>query len=388
MSRFSRWMDDVIPIKKYSPVFVCYIVIVIIQIVYTRYNISKSVSSNIDKQIKFNKENYNELENIFHRVLTERIELLTSGKMKYTEWVEYMNKENTITYKGYSYYFFAWERGKSQTPSGPTFTSIVHNNPKYINMNWDDVYKEVSEIFVFIKQTIDPELIKSFFELGKPNNQIIKYYWIDPVDLVPVQKISIIDVIPETKEHHELAVGIGIDVSNLDEIDTLYYTNYIHKSYIVLVSLVTLVISIIIYVFSEPNNKYKSFLFLVLSNIYITYFLNNKEYNGTPDTEIEKINTINSGMLAVSFLVGVNTYILTQLTNIKEKELFIQSALIFAISIILLLVSSFKITDAITVNNLIEDRISHQMVFNFSVLLNIVVVSNYLISVLRKKIKI
>lgn len=388
MSRFSRWMDDVIPIKKYSPIFVCYVVIVIIQIVYTRYNISTPVSSNIDKQIKFNKENYNDLENIFHRVLTERIELLTSGKMKYTEWVEYMNKENTITYKGYSYYFFAWERGKSQTPSGPTFTSIIHTNPKYINMNWDDVYKEVSEIFVFIKQTIDPELIKSFFELGKPNNQIIKYYWIDPVEIIPVQKISIIDVIPETKEHHELAVGIGLDVSNLDEIDTLYYTNYIHKSYIVLVSFVTLVISIIIYVFSEPNNKYKSFLFLVLSNVYITYFLNNKEYNGTPETEIDKINTINSGMLAVSFLVGVNTYILTQLTNIKEKDLFIQSALIFAISIILLLVSSFKVTDAITVNNLIEDRISHQMVFNFSVLLNIVVVSNYLIYVLRKKIKI
>ncbi len=383
MSRFNLLYSN-----KYLPIFVFYIVIVLLQVIYTRYNISKSISKNIDKQIEFNKENYNELENIFHRVLTERIELLTSGKMKYTEWVDYMNKENTITYKGYSYYFFAWERGKSQTPSGPTFTSIIHTNPKYINMNWDDIYKDVSEIFVFIKQTIDPELIKSFFELGKPNNQPIKYYWIDPVDLVPVQKVSIIDVVPETKEHHELAVGIGIDVVNLDKIDTLYYTNYIHKSYIVLLSLVTLVVSIIIYVFSEPNNRYKSFLFLVFSNIYITYFLNDKEYNGTPNTEIDKINTINSGMLAVSFLVGVNTYILTQLTKIKEKELFIQSALIFAISIILLLVSSFKITDAITVNNLIEDRISHQMVFNFSILLNIVVVSNYLISVLRKKIKI
>ncbi len=375
-------------LKKYSQIILCYIVIVIIQIVYTRYNILKQVSSNIDKQIKFNKENYKDLENIFHSVLTERVELLTSGKMKYQEWVEYMNKENVITYKGYSYYLFAWERGKSQTSSGPTFTAIVHQNPKYINMNWDDVYKEVSEIFVFVKQTIDPELIKSFFELGKPNNQIIKYYWVDPIYIIPVQKISLVDVVEENKEHNQLAVGIGLEVSNLDKIDTLYYTKYIHKSYIILVSIITLIVSIIIYVFSEQKNRYKSFLFLVISNIYITYFLNNKEYNGTPSTEIEKINTINGGMLAVSFLVGVNTYILTQLTNVKNKELFIQSALIFAISIIVLLVSSFKITDAITVNNLIEDRISHQMVFNFSVLLNIVVVSNYLISVLRKKIKV
>jgi hypothetical protein len=387
MSRFSRWMD-VIPIKKYSPIFLSYVIIVILQVIYTYYNISKFVSTSLDKQIKFNKENYEELENLFRSVLTERVELLTSGKMKYHEWLEYMNKENTITHGGYSYYFFAWERGKSPTSPGSTFTAVVHNNPRYINMNWDDIYKEVSEIFVFIKQTIDRQLIKSFFELGKPDNQTIKYYWIEPTHILPVQKISIVDVIPLTKEHNELAVGIGLEVSNLDEIDKLYYTKYIHKSYIALISISTLVISVIIYVFSEAKNRYKSFLFLVFSNIYLTYFLNNKEYNGTPETEIKKIDNINAGMLAVSFLVGVNTYVLTQLTNSKNKELFIQSALIFAISIILLLISSFKITNAITVNNLIEDRISHQLVFNFSVLLNIVVVSNYLISVLRKKIKV
>lgn len=369
-------------------VAICYIAIVILQIVYTKYNISNYISTNLDKQIKFNNENYDELESMFSDELKERTYLLTSKQMKYPEWVEYMNKENTINYKGYSYYFFAWERGKNSASNGSTFTSIVHNNPRYINMNWDDVYKEVSEIFVFVMQTIDPQLIKGFFELGKPGNQTIKYYWIDPKYIRPVQKISILDVIPATKDHHELAIGIGVDVSNLDKVDTLYYTKYTHKAYIALVSIVTFIISIIIYVFSDSENRYKSFLFLFFSNLYLTYFLNNKEYNGNPETEIKKIDNINAGMLAVSFLVGVNTYILTQLTNSKNKELFIQSALIFAISIILLLIASFKITDAITVHNLIEDRISHQLVFNFSVLLNIVVVSNYLVSVLRNKIRI
>lgn len=389
MSSSRRFLPN-LTAKLKSPIVLCYVVVVILQLVYTKYNTSKHRFTSLDRQITFNKEHYTELESLFVTELNERVDLLTSGNMSYHDWVQYMNKENRITYQGHSYYFFAWEKGKSQTLSdvSATYTAVVHNNPHYVNMNWDDVYKEVSEIFVFVKQTIDSQLIKSFFELGKPGNQTIKYYWVDPVDVRPVQKVSIVDVVPANKEHHQLAVGIGVDVANLDEDDTLFYSKYIHPSYIGLISLVTLVVSLIIHTFSEPQNKYKSFVFLFLSNLYLTYFLNNKEYNGTPDTEIKKIDTINAGMLAVSFLVGVNTYILTQLTHSKNKELFVQSALTFAISIILLLISSFKITDAITVNNLIQDRISHQLVFNFSVLLNIVVVANYLVSVLRNRIRV
>jgi hypothetical protein len=50
--------------------------------------------------------------------------------------------------------------------------------------------------------------------------------------------------------------------------------------------------------------------------------------------------------MSVSFLVGVNTFIITSLTKSSNVELFTQSAIVFAISIILLLFSAFKITDA------------------------------------------
>ncbi len=354
--------------------------------IFTQYYTSKYRLTNLDKEIEFNKQHYVELKPIFESALQERVDLLTSGKMPYHEWIAFMNREYKITYEGHPYYFFAWERGKSQTSSTSTYTAIVHHNPRFLNLNWDDVYKEVSEYFVFVKQTIDAHLIQSFFELGKPENQIIKYYWVDPVDIRPVQKVSIVDVIPASKTYNDLAIGIGLDMANLDKEDTLFYSKYTHTAYMALISLGTLIVSLIIFVFSNPQDKFKSFLFLIVSNLYFTYFLNNKEYNGTPETEINKIDNINSAMLAVSFLVGVNTYVLTQLTTSKHKELFVQSALIFAISIILLLLASFKITDSITVTSMIQERISHQLVFNFSILLNIVVIANYLLSVLRSHI--
>ena len=48
------------------------------------------------------------------------------------------------------------------------------------------------------------------------------------------------------------------------------------------------------------------------------------------DTEIKKIDQINNGILSVSFLVGVNTFIITSLTKSSNVELFTQSAVVFA----------------------------------------------------------
>ena len=68
-----------------------------------------------------------------------------------------------------------------------------------------------------------------------------------------------------------------------------------------------------------------------------------------------------------------------------KKNLFIESSLIFAISLILLLFSAFKITNFTTLDELVKDRISHQLVFNFSIILNIFVIINYIIHILQSK---
>jgi hypothetical protein len=374
--------------KKYWYLMIFYIIIVVFQILYTKYKLQLKIKKEIDNKIEFNKEHYDEVSIFLQNDLTKRVSLLTSGKMEYKEWVIFMNEENKIKYKGQSYYYFSWERGKQPNPIVSTYTATVHANKKFINMNWDDIFKENNEFFVFVKQTIDPNLIKRFFELGRPKNQPIKYYWVDPINVIPVQKTSFVDKIELDGGTNSIVVGIGIDIANLHEEETINYSKYIHTSHITLISILTFVVSLIILIYSDEKYSYKSYLFLILSNIYVVYFFNTTEYNGTPDTEIKKIDDINNGLLGISFLVGVNTYILSQFTKDIHKELFSQSALIFAISIILLLIASFKITDSITVKELIEDRISTQFVFNFSVLLNIVMVSNYLFFVLYNKVKL
>ena len=60
-----------------------------------------------DKYTHFNKSNYNELSNILKNKLIEYKNLLK--KLKYEDWIEYIKKNDTINYKGYTYYFFLYE---------------------------------------------------------------------------------------------------------------------------------------------------------------------------------------------------------------------------------------------------------------------------------------
>jgi Mg2+/Co2+ transporter CorB len=106
---------------------------------------------------------------------------------------------------------------------------------------------------------------------------------------------------------------------------------------------------------------------------------------GSFASENTKIQNINSSVLGISFLIGVNIFILTSLKKEVKQKLFIESGLIFSISVILLLVVMFKVTNYMNIRHLMEDRISTQLVFNFAILLNMFVIINYIISVITKE---
>lgn len=370
--------------RKLAPLFLLYIVIILIQILYTWYNVYYSkTNSELDKKIAFNLANYDELKLYLNGKLQERIDLLMSGKMKYDEWVKY-NKENIfIEFKGNKYYFFVFERGEDDRNEINTIKNVIHLNPAYVDLEWRDIMKMVSEEFVFLKQNTNTDLVKHFIEVGRKGITTMQYFWPDPLFKTPVEKESQIFTIPSGKDHNELNIGIGIDTKNLDTENRFYYITEVSYTYVILMSVLTFLISMITSLFSHNGSSYKPYAFLVLTNVYLLYFINNSEYQATPEVEIKKIDQINSGTLSVSFLVGVNTFIITSLTK-SDKELYTQSAAVFAISVILLLFSSFKITDYITMFELIQTRISNQLVFNYSILLNIFVVTNYILSVIKK----
>ena len=186
-----------------------------------------------------------------------------------------------VKFKDNTYYFFVFERGDE----GDTIKTIIHANDKYVGLSWADVLKDIEEKFVFLRQTTDPNLIKNFFEIGKRGITKMNYFWPDPIDSIPVKKESQIITIPKGKNHNELNIGIGIDLEDLDKSNRFQYSNYIHWSYVIIISLITCVISIIFSIFSsKKESKFKPYMFLILTNLYVLHFLTNTEYYGKTET--------------------------------------------------------------------------------------------------------
>jgi hypothetical protein len=138
-------------------------------------------------------------------------------------------------------------------------------------------------------------------------------------------------------------------------------------------------------VLNNNHSKVKAAILLLLTSSYLINFINSKELLGSFSTENTKIQNITSSVLGISFLIGVNIFILTSLKKELKQKLFIESGLVFSFSIILLLLAMFRVTNYMNIKELMEDRISTQLVFNFSILLNMFVIINYIIHVISKE---
>ena len=100
--------------------------------------------------------------------------------------------------------------------------------------------------------------------------------------------------------------------------------------------------------------------------------------------ELSKIKYINSGALSVAFLAGVNIYIIGILSSNSKSFLYIQSSIIFALSISLLMISILQYTNLTEINYMISNRISNELLFNFSIILNMVILINFILHTLYK----
>lgn len=374
-------------LKQAWPILLCYVMVVVAQTAYVSYERNKPNLTSLDKKIQFNNEHYEEIAAFLKGQVKERVQMLQSGKMSYREWVDYNSAHPSVTFQeGHLYNFFVCERGERKTPGDSSVFKIAANqNEKYVNVTWRDIYSDASDQFVFLRQSLDPSTLLRFFEMGKPGMNEISYYWVDYIDgaLTPILENSFFMIIPATPHHNETVISVSMDMRNISRENTFHYIDNIKLIYIAVLSVITCVIGVLLRMTS--TTPYISYAFVLLTNLYLTTFLTSTEYRGTTDTETKKIKQINSGILSVSFLVGVNTFIITHLTKHNHKELFLQSAVIFAISIILLLCVAFQVTDYITVNQMVDNRLTNQLYFNFSLMLNIFVVVSYIVSVVKAK---
>ena len=318
--------------------------------------------------------------NLMHRLVIEkkkRLDLLK--KMKYVEWLKY-NETNDIKIDGTSYYFFIFEL----IPHEDEFVTRVHETKKYVNMVWGDIMKDQSDNYPFVREETNEKLIHNMYSMGLDNtiDNVIRYYWTDSIKHTLVKKEGIFDVWHDLNSKKTGVIGISYDTANILEDKLAFYSNKLHKLDLLCINLMILVTTCILYMFN--SNKIKSFVVCLILLIYLIKYISSNELIGSFETENEKINNIINSIMGLSFLYGVNIFILESLKKYMI-DMYTESGLIFSLSLILLLIVLFKDTDYIHLTDIMADRISNQLLYNLSILLNMIIIVNYLIYMISAK---
>jgi len=367
---------------------IIYIFIIIIQIVFTKYNISKKTSyeTTDEIQVKFNIDNQKVLDEKINNKLLEYVDLLETGKLSYDDWLNYINKNILLEINGYKYYILLHEKMPNNS-----FIVRAHGQPKYVNYAWSDAIKLSNDVLAATDYSTDINVVLKAYYLAKDKKvpEKIKYYWLDPLSQEIVEKESITKRWDDPKTGRTGIIAIGKTTELIENKEEFFQLFNINKFTLGFISISTLILSLVVYYLEgeTKSSKIKSIFLLVTLNSYLLHFINKQEGLSSFTGELDKFKEITNGILSISFLTGINVFILNSLSKNYKTTLFIESAIFFSLSMILLLLSSLKNMNYRVLNDVITQRISKQLVFNYSVILNNFILMNFVIYVLLIKFK-
>jgi len=372
-------------------IYVIYIILLNIYIKNKPIEINTS-DKNFDLEIDYNIKNIDYISKIMKLKLLNKLNLLINKKQSFSEW---SSTNNIIDINNHKYYFLIYEAVQNNNNNTYICRYVIDKNN--IGLSWDDIIKNQLEYFITSKYSTDTNLINNMFNSGNIKEiKTIDYFWGDTLISKIVKKKTFYLSHPEFKDKdgeiiNGFVIGIGIDILNLTNKNKIIYNDFIYTSYKIILHLIIIIITIIIYTFNKINNHYpfeKSILFLLLSIIYITVYLRTIEIQNSPDKEIDKVNSVNNGILSASFLISVNIYIISTITKSLSKLIIREISIVFGLALILLCLSIYKTTNYSHINNMIEIRISKQFLFNYCLLLNIYIILTYIFFIfIAKKIK-
>jgi hypothetical protein len=365
---------------------VCYIIIIILQFIITNFtspNISDAQIA-LQKKIKYNIEHKDELIKIFKKRVLEIAKPINSGEMEFDEWIIWMNNLPALEFDGNKYYFTVWETIIEEN-GNKDFVLLHYGDPNYVGLNYTDFRNEMNEIVINSKYSIteDSSNYSSAIE-GSGETDGYVYYWVDPLSLQSVKKQNV-NTLFSDKHGKNGYISIGIDLEDLSEKYSYKYYKHLRPITLIVSSIITISVAIIIN--NLDTMKYsniRALAFLLASNMYILLFMNTYETESTPENEILKMERITGAILTFSFLSGVNIYILKSLFE-NKKNYFKESAFIFGISIILILMSAYKYDNPDDIKSLLLQRISSQLTFNLAVILNSLILVNFMFFTLSLK---
>jgi hypothetical protein len=206
----------------------------------------------------------------------------------------------------------------------------------------------------------------------------MSFYWIDPYYYnVVVQNTYFTKW--KTRDGREGILGIGFDTYNLTYESAYKVIDNIHIFEFCISSLLLFSISLIIFsINANKFSKIESIIFLILSHIFIIHFINKTDHLSSNDGELSKISDINSSILNISFLSAINIYIIDTISR-KNSNLFKETSYVFCITTIFLLLACYKSTHQNSISQVTGARYTNQYLYNLSIILNFLIIVNYLV---------
>jgi hypothetical protein len=370
--------------------YVCYVIIqmyIVKNYILDWHDLIKG--SNID-QMKYNLGHKPELADAFTKEIVSRMKMLEN--MDYADWINYNNKHAIVTHGGHEYNIYVFERSVNALEnylSNSHYTLRANRDVSILGLSYTDLLRQANYAFLFSLFQPNPDFLETIFKgpLYEDNTNIYAHFMTDPVTNRAVKTNAITGVWKkETNSTNNFEGVIFIGYSLLD-VEVQYsnkYFEHVDKAFLGIVSIGTILSSLLLYHASGQKNFWMALLFLTILNIYITIFINTPEGITTLSVENDKVKDINDGILSISFLAAVNIYILQTLKEVKNNsDLHNESAFLFTLALVLLLVALYKKTNYNEINDIRVHRIQKQFVYNASIFVNLFILFNYLVYIAK-----
>ena len=364
-------------------IIIAYIIIVIIQLLYTIYSPIKL--SELSQELDKNLINTPDEEAKVEKFIEEKINIIMekANEMDYFEWIKYVNQNIEYEFEGQKIYIFAWKYVESEK-----MVLQVYPNKDLLGLSWSDFYSDFKDIILASKNTVSEHVPTTMYKVSKEGEyDLSTYYWIDPLYNQSVRKKSVFTKFNFEKENKTGIIGMGYNFENLSLANEFKNFTYIGKSELIIGSFMTLVIALVISkLHTVKNSNLKAFCFLLFSNFYILYYNNSQDHVSKVEDENKRITAINANILNLSFLSSVNLFILSTIYS-TNKDLFAETSVIFSMTVLLLMIASYKNTNQNTIFDLIGTRLTNTFIFNYAVALNLLIMGNFIFYAFSKSFK-
>jgi len=357
-------------------------IIVILYFVYQKYypdfeNAIKQKDSFIEnKQVK-------PILSSINQKLLDSLSKLDSDSTSLQGWFDELNKNNIVKIGDNKYYFYVYEAISSEATRYSSYQLKVHNSRKFLNMMWEDMYENQENNFVFVREKTNKDLVYNMYSSASVNDKsgktptLIRYYWTDPIK----NKLTLKEAVVHkwTKGGRSGIIGMGYTVKELSDKIKIQYKDFIN----VHASLSYLVVTGVVTILLMSRNTIMALIFFLLAMSGYKTYVENAEFIGSTTSENTKTESMNSKILSISFLLGVNIFILNTLEKKYSIKTFSDTAIIFSFSLILILFNIFDDPSSSNVTDIMRERISKQLIFNLSVILNIFIILTYFLHIIK-----